>query len=400
MRVSTVQIYTQGVRGFTEQQTKLAHLQEQIASGRRLTRPSDDPAASSRILELEQTIEMAGQHQANINMAESRLQLQETVLVGVENAMLRMRELTLQANNSSLPTESRVAIAYEIDELREQLLSLANTVDADGAYLFAGFQNDDKPFVANSTGDVDHVNFIGDQGQRQLRISRDRQISVDTPGRELFMQVSSSAALNISTGATNTGEGVIAPANIVDPTTYVAGSYRIEFTAPGTYNVVDLSGPTTIVTGAAYTDGDIIEFNGIRTSIAGNPDATDSFSVNPGQYRDVFAMAGDLSAALRDASFNNDQRSAYLEQTLTDIDVAFGNLLQARTSIGGRLNSLDLQREDNGALIISSQESVGKLRDVDLAEAISQLSLEQTTLEAAQAVFARITSSSLFNFLR
>jgi len=89
-----------------------------------------------------------------------------------------------------------------------------------------------------------------------------------------------------------------------------------------------------------------------------------------------------------------------MAQAILDIDTGFNKLLEARTSIGGRLNSLQNQSEDNEAIIIATQKTLGVIRDTDLAEAISQLTLEQTTLEAAQAVFAKITSSSLFNFLR
>lgn len=90
---------------------------------------------------------------------------------------------------------------------------------------------------------------------------------------------------------------------------------------------------------------------------------------------------------------------ANIAQTLLNLDASFNKILEARTSIGGRLNALEAQQQDNEAYIISTQKTLGILRDTDLAEAISQLTLEQTTLDAAQAVFARITSSSLFNFI-
>ena len=76
MRVSTTQIYTQGIEAFQKQQAKLAKLQQQISTGVRLTRPSDDPAASSRVLQLEQTISLNLQYQVNIGLAEARLELE------------------------------------------------------------------------------------------------------------------------------------------------------------------------------------------------------------------------------------------------------------------------------------------------------------------------------------
>ena len=73
MRISTRQIYTQGVEAFQQQQQKLAKLQQQISTGVRLSKPSDDPAASSRVLEMEQTISLKLQYQVNIGLAEGRL---------------------------------------------------------------------------------------------------------------------------------------------------------------------------------------------------------------------------------------------------------------------------------------------------------------------------------------
>ena len=93
-------------------------------------------------------------------------------------------------------------------------------------------------------------------------------------------------------------------------------------------------------------------------------------------------------------------QGANLTQAQTDIEAFFSRVLEVRTSIGGRLNALETQFDNNDAIRVSTRETISTLRDVDLADAISQLTLEQTTLDAAQAIFARITSSSLFNFLR
>ena len=108
-----------------------------------------------------------------------------------------------------------------------------------------------------------------------------------------------------------------------------------------------------------------------------------------------FTAAGTTVSGKDSSSIHSD-----IAQVLLDLDTAFGQVLEARTSIGGRLNALQSQFDDNESTILVTQKTLSVIRDTDLAEAISQLTLEQTTLDAAQAVFARITSSSLFNFLR
>lgn len=400
MRVSTTQIFTQGIKAFGNQQAKLAQLQEQISTGTRINKPSDDPAASARILDLEQTLELNEQYQVNISLAESRLNLEETAMTNVTNILQRIRELALQANNASQSLLSRNAISFEIDELHEELVSLSNTIDSNGDYLFAGHQSRNEPFSQNTTGSIAHVDFNGDQGQRYVNISQSRQINIDTEGRELFMSVSSVNGLNAATTSVTSN---MAPAHVFDSSTYVAGEYRIDFTGPGTYNVVDVLGVVgpagaNIVTGATYTDGQDIDFQGIRTSITGAPIAGDTFTVTQGQYMDMFSVVSNLSETLK-GGLTGAQINANIAQSLQELDSSINKVLEARTSIGGRLNSLEAQQEDNEAYIIVTETTLGKLRDTDLAEAISQLTLEQTTLDAAQAVFARITRSSLFNFL-
>jgi len=399
MRISTRQIYTQGVEAFQQQQQKLAKLQEQISTGVRLSKPSDDPVASAKVLELEQSVSLNLQYQSNINLAEQRLQQQDAVLSSYDNLLNRVRELAVQANNAPLDAVSRNAIAVEIDERLNELLSLANTVDANGDYLFAGYQNNSAPFTRSTTGSRDTVNFNGDAGVRAIQISEVRQLEVDIPGQAIFMEIPSATALRELTTAANTGTGVIAPASVVDMSAYVAGDYEIRFTAPGVYDVFDVGAGANIVTGATYTDSQNINFQGIRTSITGAPAAGDVFTISAGQFEDVFSIVANLSETLK-TNPNDTVRNANIGQSLADLDAAFEASLNARTQIGGRLNTLDSQRDDNDAQILQTRSTLSTLRDTDLAQAISQLTLEQTTLDAAQAVFARITSSSLFNFLK
>ncbi len=147
MRVSTTQIYTQGVEAFQQQQVKLAKLQQQISTGVKITKPSDDPAASSRILQMEQTISLNLQYQVNIDLAQARLEVEETSMASVENLVFRLRELVIQGNNGSLDTNGQQALSQEIDERLGELLALANTRDNNGDYLFAGYQSMNQPFT-------------------------------------------------------------------------------------------------------------------------------------------------------------------------------------------------------------------------------------------------------------
>jgi flagellar hook-associated protein 3 FlgL len=401
MRVPTTQIYLQGIEAFGQQQAKLAKLQQQISTGVRLTNPSDDPVAATQVLGLEQAIQLQKQYQENISMADSRLKLEESTLVSIESISFRLKELSIQANSGAISQTNRQAIASEVKQRLEELVSLANTQDANGDSLFAGYQSGTQPFATKTTGSIAHVEYSGDQGIRSLQISKSRQIQVSTPGSELFLKLPSKTALNETAATANTGSGVISPAHVFNAATYVPSNISITFTSDTTYNVTDSATPANDVVGATYSPGTDINVGGMRFSITGTPAAAggDVFTVSAGQYKDIFETVQVFSDTLTDST-DSAQRAANFAGFLEDLDGFFNQVLEVRASIGGRLNTLQSQQESNEANVIVTQTVISTLRDTDLAEAISQLTLEQATLDAAQAVFSRITSSSLFNYLR
>jgi len=399
MRISSAQIYQQGVAAMNEQQAKLAELQTQISSGNRLTRPSDDPAASARILEIQDSISRTTQYQTNIQMADAKLEYQDTLLGSVENGLFRLQELVVRGNNGVLDQPARDAIAQEVDEIGDQLLALANTTMANGNYVFSGFQTRTIPFVTTTTGEITSTNYQGDQGERYIQVSQTRQVRTADGGSKIFMELQSANALNETDGTTNAGTGTLLNAQVFDNDQYVPGDYQIVFTAANTFDVVDLSGPTNVLTAQPYSDAQAIEFAGIRTAISGTPAVGDTFTVSVGQYQDLFSTVRQISDTLRTAT-TPEQRVANLNQAQIDLQTALTSVLEVRTDTGGRLNTLNSQYEDNEALLLSSRRALSELSDTDLAAAISQLTIEQTTLEASQAVFSRLSGLSLFNFLR
>jgi len=186
MRLSTSQIFQQAVTVMQTKQAELAKTQLQLATGQKILSPSDDPAAATRILDLNQVIDTTTQFQRNSDYAVSRLSLEEAVLSDVGNLLQRARELSVRANNDTLSAGDRNAIAVEIRTNIDALIQLANSQDADGGFLFAGFKTDTEPFIGDGIG---NFSYEGDQGQRSLQIGARRQISVGDSGDEVFMKI-------------------------------------------------------------------------------------------------------------------------------------------------------------------------------------------------------------------
>jgi flagellar hook-associated protein 3 FlgL len=190
MRISTSQIHTLGVLGMLNQQVKLSQTQQQLSTGRRFLTPAEDPSGATRELDLRQTLEVNKQYQRNADQARARLDVEEGVLASATDLVQRVRELAVRGNNASLGADERAAIAVEVRQINEQLLSYANTHDANGDYLFGGYRTNDVPFTAAGGG---AYTYNGDQGQRQLQIGPGRQVEVGDSGQDVFMNITAAA---------------------------------------------------------------------------------------------------------------------------------------------------------------------------------------------------------------
>ena len=189
MRIGTLQLFRQGVNSILDQQTRLAGTQLQLASGKRINKPSDDPTGAAQLLGLSESLKVTGQYQKNIDYARSRLELEDAALGSVGDALQRARELAVQGLNDTNGAEDRAAIAKEIRQLTDEVMGLANRKDANGEYLFGGHQGQNAPFSHDGSGTF---SYTGDQGQRRLQVGPARQISDSDSGLDVFMKVPAS----------------------------------------------------------------------------------------------------------------------------------------------------------------------------------------------------------------
>lgn len=396
MRVSTSGSFLRGVSLMQQLQVALDRTQQQIATGRRLLTPSDDPIASGRALELKESLARITQFDRNSTIARNRLSHEEASLKDVNNVLQRVRELAIQANNGSQSNESRSQIAVEMRRHLDALTQLANQRDGSGRYLFAGNMDATEPVARSGTS----FTYNGDQGQRLIQIGESRHIADGDSGSAIFFQIRDGNGIYSSTAAaTNTGSGILGPGSLVDPTQYDRDQYTIRFLDPSNYEVVDSS--AAVVATGSFQPGDTVTFRGIAIAIDGQPATGDSFAVSPSNYQNMFATIDNLASALESSVSDEASRAALnnnINQGILNLDQAIGNVLQVRTQVGSRLAAVDTEEDSNGAFALILQETVADIEDLDYAEAISRLSLQATTLEAAQQSFLRTQNLSLFNY--
>ncbi len=190
MRISTTQIFQRGIDTMLDQQARVFKTQLQLSSNKRFLSPADDPTAAAQVLGLNESISITAQYRTNAKAAQTRLEIEENSLDGVVNGLQRARELAVRGLNDTESAESRRGIAQEVRQIMDQVLSLANTRDPSGEYIFAGAQSLTQPFSHDGSGGF---TYSGDQTARQLQVGPSRQIAAGDSGLDVFMKIDNAA---------------------------------------------------------------------------------------------------------------------------------------------------------------------------------------------------------------
>lgn len=397
MRISTSTIQQGALDGILRQQAQLARTQNEVATGRRIQTPADDPPAAARLAVLERGFAENRRFGANADIAVNRLQYEEQAIADATDTLQRMQELALQANNSLLDSDSRRMIGTELQALLQGLTDIANRQDAGGEFLFAGYSTRTRPFEREPSG----YSYRGDPGERMVQIGPSQQVADGHSGLDVFMRVREGNGTFVTEArSANVGTGVIAAGALLDTSAWVADDYTIAFTSPTGYEIRDSA--NALVTTGTYTSGASIGFNGITVTISGAPQTGDTFEVNEAETQSLFETAQGLVDTVNAGGISPGARAQFasrmatlIEQLTTGID----HLSGIRAEIGTRLSTIESSANAREALEVETQKVISELRDVDYAEAITRMNSQLVALQAAQQSYTRLSNLSLFNYL-
>jgi len=399
MRVSSKSIQMQWLAVLAQQQSSVAQLQQQVGSGKRISKASDDPVGAAQATLFRQGINRIETYATNADTAERRLRLSESSLNQATDLLTRVRELAVQAGGvASASAEARQAIANEIRELTTSLVDIGNAQDGEGRYLYSGNRVQSKAFEQLGS----FVAYGGDQGARSQRISDDRLIQENDSGSRIFLEIpSGNGVYTVLSDPANTGAMNFTSASVVDESAWVPGNYRIRFTAPDSYDLTDSAG-NTISAGNVYQPGSVIAFNGAVIGFEGEPAAGDEFQVNTSRNQSVFTTLNRFVDTLEAAVDDPTDRAQFqngLNNALLDLEQALSNINEVRSDVGARLKAIDGQRSVNDEVEFQLQTSLSAIEDLDYASAIADLQLRLLSLEAAQKSYAQTQQRSLFDFI-
>lgn len=400
MRISSGNVFDTNVSMLNQQQASLLHTNQQVASGRRMLTPADDPAASANALLVSQAEGTNAQFTVNRDAAKSATGMAEAVLQSVTTLLQDVKTKAVQAGNGALSASDRSSIAGELQGRLDQLVALANSTDGTGNYLFSGFQGKTIPFVNTSLG----VQYMADDGQRMVQVSSSRKMATSDSGADIFMRIKNGNGVFVTEanpnnmGAASIGQGSVTDSALLNGTTY-----KLTFTSPSTYDVSDEAGNVLSINNG-YASGEALSLPGMQFSIIGSPVTGDTFTVAPSSNESLFKTLGDLIAALNTTNpageaVTSAQLTSSLSKAMSGIDRGLDNVLTVRASLGARMNELDSLQATGEDLSLQYKQTLSTLQDLDYNKAISDLNRQTTSLTAAQKSFKQIADLSMFNYM-
>ncbi|MGX5913380.1 flagellar hook-associated protein FlgL [Aliidiomarina sp. Khilg15.8] len=410
MRLSTNMIYERGLSSVTDRQQQLVKVQDQLAKETKILTPADDPAGKAQAVALTDRIRQNEQFQKNADMVINDLSRQESVLANITESMFRAKELFIQAGNGAYDSNDLASIALEIDVLRDNALNMMNSQNENGDFLFSGFQTEVKPFTLDpETGEY---RYNGDSGSKQVQITSSQRVPSSSDGNEAFQQTPAELRARVGqVGGDVTGARTFIndratwndyheanydkndPANNVYTVDVAGGNYSISKLDPAT-------GLPDVQATGAYTPGDTITYEGMEISLKGAAtNGSAEFRLSRPQ-QNIATVMNDMANLLRDGDVSREDLAQGIEFALSDLDSAEASLGSVRAKTGSRINSAETALMTNADFEISNKETRSKIQDVDYSEAMTELTKQDTALQAAQATFTRITRLSLFDYLR
>ena len=407
MRISTNQIYDQNMRSIMQNQGDLAKTQEQLASGKRIITPSDDPVGAAKVLRLTEEIDELTQFQRNNDLVTGSLEQQEAVLTNITNSVNRARTLVIQAGSGALDSPDRKAIGAELEQIKLEIFDLMNSQDADGNYLYAGYQSANQAFEYNPASAGNAITFVGDAGVSFVQLSNSSKIQSTSNGYEVFENVLSRFNFSVDPAST----AVVNEASVkqqgtfdtffdknYDPVNAGNNDYRINFLASGQAELVN-QGTGVVVDSVSYTSGQPFIIKGMEFDATAVPGDSIDLSLNAPEKKSMAQTLHEIQIALSDSSIDGFELQEAISDALVGLDNGLEKMSLEHASIGSRLNIAESVYESNLDMEIAAKSSRSAIQDVDYAEASSEFAKQETALEAALASFPKVSNLSLFNYI-
>jgi flagellar hook-associated protein 3 FlgL len=365
MRISSNLFYDQITRGLKNSLSDLNEANNQLATGKKINKPSDDILGTLKAMDYKLSISQNTQFEQNIAEAGNYLSFEDTVLTQITTILDDLKNLSNQTTGTAA---ERTVYANQAADLRDILLDLSNTTYLNHS-IFSGSQTDSPAFVLN--GNL--YEYQGDSQQRAVSLSKGIDLS----------------ALNIP-GKSN-------DPTVISPFTYLLQGDETTVLADGsiaTFSIYSDPDPTHIF---QTIQVDIINPNKQPT----DPDYADQFT-----FSNVMDIANLISSAFKNQEVDgtglaNQQVANHRIEALSgSVGKILNQALTAQALVGVQQNQLNTQKTRLDSDILNNQNRLSQTEDADMDQTIITLQKISTTLNALRSTAAKILPQSLFDFLK
>jgi flagellar hook-associated protein 3 FlgL len=361
MRIADKMNFNQVNNNLQKNRSDMNDLQNQAATQKRINKPSDDPAASARVLSNRTDERGARQYLKNINMARSFLETTDQSLSELTEALVRAKELAVaQANDPGTSAEIRRTVAKEIDQLRSQAVQIGNRKLGD-RYIFGGYKTTTAPFDISGE-------YKGDDGDMKIQINKDAFIAMNLPGNKIF------------NGDGVGGDGLIRSKGSVPKSAEDVRKLKMD--------------EQQEIQRQEETKEEGFQLRGLASEIGNVSLATQSVAKPESQGINVLQVLQDFTIALN----TNDKLE--IQNAIDTMDSAIRQVVNARAQIGARVGSLNAATDSLQKSILDVKAMASQLEDADLFEVVSDINRTDSTLKATLETSGKVMNMSLLDFLR
>jgi flagellar hook-associated protein 3 FlgL len=419
MRISTQEFLLGSLPDLLAQQSSLAQLNQEIATGQTMPDAAADPAGAGLSLQLADAVQHFAYDAKAAQGAALTIQTTLGALQQVANIIDQLRQAAVQGANAATTAAARQSLATVAQNALQQLVQLGNARGADGSYIFAGSNTNTAPFITAANG---QIGFAGDGAANAVEIAPGLSVPVTVSGQDIFMNIPAGKdGVAVTAQSTNTGgafavvQGVTSLAQLTAER--LAGTqYAITFAAgsggaltyavasgtgsPGTAGFAATSG--TIASGS-FSPGMDLRFAGLDIAIDGAPAAGDMFLVAPGATASLFQTVQALISALAPSPPGQPLSSPaqqQIENVIANLDGAQSSVLSAEAALGATLAQIQAVAAQDQTQGTGAEAALANLQSANLPQVLANYSAGVTALQAAELAFAKIENLSLFAVIR
>ena len=393
MRITNSMMTNNMLENLINNRENLDKLNQQLSSGTKFSKPSDNPIGVTTSMGFHTQMNNYEQYQRDVNNSKSWLESTESSLSDANNVLQRTNELAIYASNDTLNPEDRKIMAEEVKELRDELISIANSKLGD-EYLFSGQATGTKPIEVNNNYHTNNdLTLVNSTNISSVKRSSSTTLN---PG-SYTVSIEDSGGITDTIKISNEDGEVVAEKDTDSPLT-ADTNYEIEL---DNGEKITVRTGTTIPTNTDQAEFEVpsfVNYNGDHNKILRKISDDNQMKVNINAaevFKDNIETINKMYEDLK-----NGEGGEKISSYISDFEEGMTTNTSARAEVGAKINRLDLvnNRIDDNLLNVKKLNS--KNEDIDLAKLVTDLKMSESVYRASLSSAARVIQPSLVDFVK